>query len=479
MNIPPIAIEYNEGGHSGYNKLDENTRQSVIEYFGNRMVNIPITRQVTDQELGIILDKVAEDVISLLKELTIDYNPDITEDRLCEIIRKNSVDRDFISMFINGCGKSPYEKYKYCHTDVAEYLGYSTENLRRDFNKSFIKINNCNYVVKTLKEIKQDLSVRSTVHLNNDNLSVRSTVQLFWNEYKARSDAKFYFINRVGFYQLCMASTKPKARVVREYFVEVYEAVMTYVCRSRKRNIDRLVKVKESIPIVEQRIKKRVDDSLNKFDSKKMAKELEEKNEYMKKMKKKIDELTDQKKQDDRIMSENNTFIKQIQLSQYEAEEKVEELKSKIVDQDEKVEKLKSKIDKLVPIYNSSVRSNKQKQLLLSDKNKQLQKEVDKNSEKDLEICRLMKLLEEKSVKKLLRKPKPIIKPLIIDEVKNDPIVEPVVEVKTVKYNKTVFSIKTVKELKDICRTSGVGGYSGMTKSVLIEWMMTKDQIMK
>jgi hypothetical protein len=230
-------------------------------------------------------------------------------------------------------------------------------------------------------------------------------------------------------------------------------------------------------------------------------------------------------------MSENNTFIKQIQLSQYEAEEKVEELKSKIVDQDEKVEKLKSKIDKLVPIYNSSVRSNKQKQLLLSDKNKQLQKEVDKNSEKDLEICRLMKLLEEKSVKKLLRKPKPviidevktnqvgilvgkvvkkllrkpkpvisdevksnpvekvvkkilrkskpIIKPLIIDEVKNNLIVVPIVEVKTTKYNKTIFSIKTVKELKDICRTSGVGGYSGMTKSVLIEWMMTKDQIMK
>ena len=41
-----------------------------------------------------------------------------------------------------------------------------------------------------------------------------------------------------------------------------------------------------------------------------------------------------------------------------------------------------------------------------------------------------------------------------------------------------ILNIFTVKELKDICRTNGIGGYSSMSKSVLIEWMMTKDKIM-
>jgi len=479
------------------------------------MVNIPITRQVTDRELGIILDKVAEDVIALLKEITIDYNPDITEDRLCEIIRKNSVDRDFISMFINWSGKSPYKKYKYCHTDVAEYLGYSSKTMRLSFAAHLKSVKPCNIVVKTRKEL------RDYVATLDKTCCISKYTASFDLESSGHGghNTKFYFLNRVGFYQLCMASTKPKARVVREYFVEVYEAVMTYVCRSRKRNIDRLVKVKESVPIVEERIKKRVDDSLNKFNSKKMMKELEEKNESIKIMKNKIDEITGQKNQDNRIMSENNIRIKEAQMAQYEADEKVakykktiQKLSRKIIKKDEEhkevirdieskinnqdveqhkkiIKKLKRKINKQDEEYKELIKELKSKIDKLLNKiinknvknNKQIKEEIEKNVKKDQEINRLMKLLGEKSnknpklVKKLI-KPVPIITPVlvIIDEKKVD---NPIV-VNTTKYNKNIFKVKTVMELKDICRTNGIGGYSGMSKSVLIEWMLTKDKIM-
>jgi len=59
-------------------------------------------------------------------------------------------------------------------------------------------------------------------------------------------------------------------------------------------------------------------------------------------------------------------------------------------------------------------------------------------------------------------------------------VITPVVkqDIKKPKYTKNSLSCFTVKELKDICRTNGIGGYSSMSKSVLIEWMMTKDKIM-
>jgi hypothetical protein len=557
IEVPPIGIEINEDAHQGYDKLDEEKRTKIIEYFGSRIFQVPVDRKVSDEELKEIVDKTSEDILTTLKELVIDYNPEITEERLCEIVEKNNIDKEFLAMFIRGSGKSPYEQFKFCNKDVAEYLGYSDNNIRRDFPKDMKKVNPSNYIVKTRAELKAEFIVK--------NRCVKIDTSVLIEEYDLNTNGgqnqKFYFLNRVGFYQICMASTRPKARMVREYFVEVYEAVMNYVCRSRVRNIGRLMEVKKSIPFVEERIDKRVNDRVKTYTSFKNKSQMEDQAQLLEKMRGKIDELVsqkvqddriitdmdkklksitlskyellDQKKQDDRIITENNARLSESKLSQYKAEEKLDELKKKNDECDLVVKELNNKYNKIVPEYKLLLKDFQKNKVLLIYKTKKLQYQSDKNLEKDNQISKLMKLLDDKSgpqklirkikpvtivnpksaTKKLIRKIKPVvtqsitdlfvgtdttksqsavkklipkIKSVVIDDVKEsitelvvDPVEqkEVVVNVKEVKYNKDDLNVKTMNELKDICRHSGVGGYSGKNKSILIDWMLTNEKI--
>ena len=50
-DIPSIVVEVNEDAHVAYTPENEKFRQSVVESFNNRMINIPIKRSATQKEI--------------------------------------------------------------------------------------------------------------------------------------------------------------------------------------------------------------------------------------------------------------------------------------------------------------------------------------------------------------------------------------------------------------------------------------------
>ena len=109
IDIPPIGIEIDEDHHKSYDKLSEEKRQQVVEYFGAKLVRVPIKRGMTDGEMHKILKKTSDNVMAMMRDLVIDYSTKIDEERLYEILETHCVDREFISMFVNGTKTSPYD----------------------------------------------------------------------------------------------------------------------------------------------------------------------------------------------------------------------------------------------------------------------------------------------------------------------------------------------------------------------------------
>jgi hypothetical protein len=156
-NIPAIYLDANEDGHRSYDKLKQEDRQKVIEYFGNNLINIDIPKNISDFNMEKLADKTADIVYNLHRDLVIDYTPKISDEDIFKLASRRGVERDFIPVFLNGIGGSPYEKYKFCHIDIAKHLGYSI-NMKR-FIELIKKIDPRNYIVKTRKELRQDIVV--------------------------------------------------------------------------------------------------------------------------------------------------------------------------------------------------------------------------------------------------------------------------------------------------------------------------------
>jgi len=495
IDIPPIGIEINEDGHKGYDKQDEDKRQKVIEYFQTRIFNVPIDRKTTDKQLVKIINKVVDDIKDTLKNLVIDFNPEITEERLCEIVQDNSVDKEFLPVFLNGAGESPYTDFKYCHTDVAEFLGYNTNNLRRRFNPLVKKIKACNYIVKTRTELKDYVKNRCDIDVT------AVFTETFGLNKNGGQNQKFYFLNRVGFYEMCIASSKPKATQMSGYFVTVYEAVMNYVCRSRVRNIDRLVKVKKSAPLVEERVDKRVKDKVSKFTVTKLDSDNKKKDTLIEEMRLKILELTDNAKHRDSIIGDMNGKMREREMNILKLEATVKKLTARKTKYMNRCRGVKTELETLEQKYeNAMTRLKKYEEKALSGskyntKIEKYKKIIDDNKGTTTNLKEKLSECEEKLRCKIIKNNKlmRIIikyrdenkKPASLPrENKTKLIVESLPVEKTKlkctpnkesTYTAGILGRKTMTELKDICRTNGIGGYSGNKKSILIEFMLTKN----
>jgi chromosome segregation ATPase len=104
---------------------------------------------------------------------------------------------------------------------------------------------------------------------------------------------------------------------------------MTYVSRSRHRNLTRLVKVEKSAPLVEERVEKRVDDRVKTYKASKLEKELNEKVKMMKIMTEKIHELEEENKQNNRIIPDLQKNLRETELARLESEKEVNDYKEK------------------------------------------------------------------------------------------------------------------------------------------------------
>jgi dsDNA-binding SOS-regulon protein len=148
----------------------------------------------------------------------------------------------------------------------------------------------------------------------------------------------------MGFYQICNESSMPKAKQYRNYFIEVYEIVMDWVMQSRVRNITRIVDVNNSVPIIEQRIDKRVNDRVSQYKSCKLNDKLLETTKMLDDVTNKNSILEEEKKQSDHSIIFLNKKYSEMEIVLYET---IEKHKILIQEHEEAIKILISKNEKL------------------------------------------------------------------------------------------------------------------------------------
>ena len=286
-------------------------------------------------------------------------------------------------------------------------------------------------------------------------------------------------MNRVGFYEICMAASSAKAKQVRGYFVQVYEAVMNFVCRSRLRNIERLVEVKESKPIVVERIKKEVQKGIDKFKVAKDAKKVLELTKEINMMKNKIEEFENQKKMDDRVVADLNKKNKKIELKYYKEEEKYNKLMNDNTKALDRKTIFMNKYKTAKTELETSQKENKQyreENIKLKKKAKQADEKAKQAYEKAKQVAKQADEKAKQVAKQVDEKAKQAASVVESDsedeDSDSDSDSDSEVEVAPILYTQQTLNIRNVKELLIICRTKNISGYSKKSKQQLIDFML-------
>ena len=283
-NIPSICLEIDENNHNDRDPEYEKNREEVIKSLDYRLIRYSVKRHahINDDELNEHIKDIVEKIKIMVKDVTTDYSLSLSEsDFMDRINRLGHIDRDFIRLFAKKDDKK-YGKYKYDHTEIAQFLDY--ENDDTSYNKRFIE------VIK--KELKLDTDYM--IDDGTPDIDVRgSTV-----EKQIKKGVKLiYRITRIGFYIICMVSSKPKAKTYRRQFGEVYELAIDYTQQLKNNIVNSKQLVDTSKKALERRIEKRA-DLINKRLSVKTNIEIErlnniirEKDETINNLNKKYDKL--------------------------------------------------------------------------------------------------------------------------------------------------------------------------------------------
>ena len=285
-NIPSICLEIDENNHNDRDPEYEKNREEVIKSLDYRLIRYSVKRHahINDDELNEHIKDIIEKIKIMVKDVTTDYSLSLSEsDFMDRINRLGHIDRDFIRLFAKKDDKK-YGKYKYDHTEIAQFLDY--ENDDTSYNKRFIE------VIK--KELKLDTDYM--IDDGTPDIDVRgSTV-----ERQIKKGVKLiYRITRIGFYIICMVSSKPKAKTYRRQFGEVYELAIDYT-QQLKNNI---VNSKQLVDTSKKALEKRVEyitDLKNKRLSIKTNIEIERLNNIIREKDKTINNLN---KRYDNLMS--------------------------------------------------------------------------------------------------------------------------------------------------------------------------------
>ena len=278
-------------------------------------------------------------------------------------------------------------------------------------------------------------------------------------------NAKYYFFNRPGFYEMCMVANTPKAQMCRGYFIVVYETVLQYITQSRYRTVQKLRNVNKTLPTIEERVVQRTNDKVGRFNAVKIHRELEETKELAEKLTKELEKFRSDKVQQDRIVTEMSKKIHDLNYTILQKEEDIEEMCILNAEVEGDRMEVEGKLER-------AKRDSEEKVLQMSQELEKLREQYENGARvktKYNELVRKYNALVKKLHKEDAKDPTKVV------DVKPKPSAKPVET--TPKYTKTQLLTRTVADLKDICKSSGVGGYSGKTKPELVEWMLKNKKI--
>ena len=506
-DIPSIIIEIDEDGHNDRVPAMEQFRQNVIEYFNNRFIRIPVNRNASQEEINKIVIETERRIRDLSKELILEYTVDVDEDDFIKQLEDHNIDKDFIKKFLNG--DSGDKVFKYTHQEIGEFLGYTKGTNNYERLKHTIKgtVNNPSVFVEGI-----DWKVAPTLML--EQLSTKKS----GTEGNGGHNKVTYLITRTTFNRICInAQNKPKAKQIAHYFAVVYEVAVAYAQRLRAKNINSNMNTTEKHQQVKERINELVTQKVKKTNVYKMTTELEE-------MKNKLEEMT--RERDD---YKEQTISQQISLNDLRKKlDTLHQLDSEKTHELEKLNKLYKKkdgisnLEKAIEYINIEIKRKKWKEYTSGESGSDNEEsndvkivmtktvaKVETNVEKpktakvvtkvkaDPKVVKPKEVKVDPKVVVKSKEVKPVSKVVKPKSVKAHPKVEPIVlkpkEVKAVKpksvkadtkvepivpkYTLANLKKKTIPELKDICRSNKIGGYSNKNKDELITFMLAQKNI--
>ncbi len=143
---------------------------------------------------------------------------------IVEIEKNHSIDIDFARFFAKKTDPR-FGQFNYNHEDIANFLGYDRNDAMGTHARRFID------VTKRVLEKNNHYTI-------DDGASAIDGRGCFSSQQIKRGVKLNYWLSRVGFYEVCMASAKPKAVTHRREFGTIYE-LATLWRQTHKNNLTR------------------------------------------------------------------------------------------------------------------------------------------------------------------------------------------------------------------------------------------------
>lgn len=248
-NIDKIALEIDEDDHKTYDPDYDNLRSEVIKICKNKIVKIPVRRKASCSEMDEIIKTKVEEIKLLINDLIAQYSIDsISHDEFVKLLQKEmTIDIDFAKLFAKQ-NHPVLDNYKYEYIEIAKFLGYVCAENRY---KRFVEL------IK--KYLKSDVNYISVIEedTNPDNV-VRVQVGIIKGGKKIK-----YYLNRLGFYLICMSANTMKAKECKLQFGRVYEIALKYTNSLKHKIIESQTIPEVMKNIFTQRINDKVEDKIS------------------------------------------------------------------------------------------------------------------------------------------------------------------------------------------------------------------------
>ena len=503
LDIPSIGIEINEDGHKTYNKEDEQKRADVIKYFDNILYVVDIKRGSTLAEIKTAVNETAKNIIQKADDMLITYNPNISPKELENELLKNDFANHIVGQFLSNHNTGD-KVFCLRHDIVGEYLGYSNTETYKRFkgiitgtkNKPSKFIPNIDYKIVSLKSISSVDRRPSTLEISINNPK---------NDRGKSEKTKIVLFTRSTYHRICCLSNKPKALEISDSFCKMYEILFKYIIATRSSVVQQNRDNKTREPVIKERVQTLVLQRTKKTNYDKIEKELENVNKKyevlyknMEKKDKKIKEyketnkdllkkvggmvllsasLDEYKKKYECMNDRKTKYMNRYRTTKTELDEKTQNLNDsehklkKYIKKNQSHKKYEDKINKYSyiikelekSIADMNIKHNKyrNKIIKMSSKIKKLTNENTKLREENAKLKEKTEKVTEK-----------------VTEKKTEKKTEKVTEIpQQCNYTKIKMQLMTKVELKDLCRSKGIGGYSKFGKSELIEFMLTNPKM--
>lgn len=189
-------------------------------------MRIGIKRNASDKLIEETIINTIQKIETMISDLMIEYSINISDsDFINKMTINTNLDIDFIKLFARK-DNDIHNKFKYSHIEIAEFLGYEFGQNDGKSSPTFMSL------IRNNLEFNTDYIIIDENSKNN--LTVLEALR------GGRGKKIIYYLTRIEFYNVCLISSKIKAKEYRRQFAKVYELALEYVQSLKNKLIQNL-----------------------------------------------------------------------------------------------------------------------------------------------------------------------------------------------------------------------------------------------